>query len=60
MKQLITLLALLLSISTFAINDPDPERNGSINGTVIDKILQEPIPYVSIVIKDLNGEIITG
>jgi len=60
MKQLITLLALSLCISTFAFNDPDPERNGSINGIVIDKILQEPIPYVSIVIKDLNGEIITG
>ncbi len=60
MKQLITLLALLLSITTFAFNDPDPERTGSINGIVIDKILQEPIPYVSIVIKDLNGEIITG
>lgn len=60
MKQLITLLAVMLSISTFAFNDPDPERNGSISGTVIDKILQEPIPYVSIVIKDLNGEIITG
>ncbi len=60
MKQLITLLALMLSISTFAFNDPDPEKNGSITGTVIDKTLQEPIPYVSIVIQDLNGEIITG
>ena len=60
MKQLITLLAVMLSITTFAFNDLDPERNGSITGTVIDKILQEPIPYVSIVIKDLNGEIITG
>ncbi len=60
MKQLITLLAVLLSISTFAFNDPDPEKNGSITGFVIDKILQEPLPYVSIVIKDLTGEIITG
>ncbi len=60
MKQLITLLALMLSISTYALNDTDPEKNGSITGIVIDKILQEPIPYVSIVIKDLNGEIITG
>jgi len=60
MKQLITLLAVMLSISTFALNDPDPERNGSITGSVIDKSLKEPIPYVSIVIQDLNGEIITG
>lgn len=60
MKQLITLLAIMLSLSTYALNDPDPEKNGSITGTVIDKILQEPLPYVSIVIHDLNGEIITG
>ena len=32
----------------------------SISGTVIDKNLQEPIPYVSVVIKDLNNDIITG
>jgi len=62
MKQFITLLAIMLSVSAFAFTDPDPDsdRNGSITGIVIDKILQEPIPYVSIVLKDLDGEIITG
>ena len=64
MKQLITLLAIMLSISAYAFTDPDPdpdaERNGSVTGIVIDKILQEPIPYVSVVLKALDGEIITG
>jgi len=62
MKKLITLLALMLTISTYASIDPDPDSDkiGSVSGIVIDKILQEPIPYVSVVIKDLNDEIITG
>ena len=62
MKQFITLLALMLSISTYANIDPDPDsdKNGSVSGIIIDKNLQEPIPYVSIVIKNLNDEIITG
>ncbi len=62
MKQLITLLAVMLSVTTFAFSDPDPdpERNGSISGIVIDKNLQKPIPYVSVVIKTLGGDIITG
>jgi len=65
MKKLITLLVLMLSISTFAniytfaFSDPG-DKNGTITGTVIDKNLQQPIPYVSIVIKNLEGEIITG
>jgi outer membrane receptor protein involved in Fe transport len=66
MKKLTILLALLLSISAFAFNvtdlDPDPEsdKDGTISGVVYDKDLQQPIPYVTVVIKDLNGEIITG
>ena len=65
MKKLITVLVLMLSISTFAniytfvFSDPG-DKNGTITGTVIDKNLQQPIPYVSIVIKNLEGEIITG
>ena len=59
MKQLLVLLALFIGISTYAA-DLEPERLGKITGTVIDKNLQEPIPYVSIVVKTLSGEIITG
>lgn len=60
MNKFYTALVVMLSICTFAFATPNPDRNGSISGTVIDKNLQEPIPYVSIVIKDLNDEIITG
>ncbi len=61
MKQLFLLLAILVSIPTIA-NNPGPEEDkpGKISGTVIDKNLQEPIPYVTVVVKDLNGNIITG
>jgi outer membrane receptor protein involved in Fe transport len=66
MKKLTILLALLLTISTSAFNvnnfDPDPEsdKDGTLSGVVYDKNLQQPIPYVTVVIKDLNGEVITG
>ena len=66
MKKLTLFLALLLSVSTFASNvtnlDPDPEfdKDGTLSGVVYDKNLQQPLPYVTVVIKDLNGEVITG
>jgi outer membrane receptor protein involved in Fe transport len=60
MKQVFLLLALLISVSTFAINDPTTENPGKITGTVLDKILQQPIPYVTVAVKTLTGEIITG
>ncbi len=60
MKHLFLLTALLISISTFAINHSNPEKLGKIVGTVIDKNLQEPIPYVTVAVKTLGGEIITG
>ena len=40
--------------------DPEPEVLGKITGTVIDQNLQEPMPYVSVVVKTIDGEIITG
>ena len=60
MKQLFLLLTLFLSVSTFAFNDPTTENPGKITGTVLDKNLQQPIPYVTIAVKTLSGEIITG
>lgn len=60
MKQCIILLALILSFSSIAKTNPEPEKLGKITGTVIDKNLQEPIPYVTVAIKTLSGEIITG
>ncbi len=60
MNKFYTALVVMLSLCTFAFSRPNPDKNGSISGTVIDKNLQEPIPYVSVVIKDLNDDIITG
>jgi len=60
MKQLFLVITLFMSIISFAGNDADSEINGKITGTVIDQSLQEPLPYVSIVIKTLSGDIITG
>lgn len=59
MKQLLVLLVLFVSMTSYAA-DLEPERLGKITGTVIDKNLQEPIPYVSVVVKTIGGEIITG
>ena len=47
-------------MTTFAFSNPEADKDGSISGTVIDKNLQEPIPYVSVVVKNISGEIITG
>ncbi|MCW5520274.1 TonB-dependent receptor [Aureitalea sp. L0-47] len=60
MKQLFLVLALCLGVFSYAGIDPDSEIKGKITGKVIDKNLQEPIPYVTIAVKKLNGEIITG
>lgn len=49
-----------MSFSSFAAFDPTSEKPGKITGTVIDKNLQEPIPYVTVVVKTTDGDIITG
>jgi outer membrane receptor protein involved in Fe transport len=60
MKQLFVALVLLFGVASHAGIDPDSEIKGKITGKVIDKTLQQPIPYVTIAIKKLSGEIITG
>ncbi|PKA83690.1 putative outer membrane protein [Ulvibacter sp. MAR_2010_11] len=60
MKQLFLLITLLAGISSFGFTDPTTEKLGKITGTVIDKNLQQPIPYVTIAVKTLEGAIITG
>jgi len=60
MKQLLIVMALFVSMTSFSATDPEPDLLGKITGTVIDKNLQQPLPYVSVVIKTLSGEIITG
>ncbi|TVZ52994.1 outer membrane beta-barrel family protein [Dokdonia sp. Hel_I_53] len=60
MRNLILgILLFLTNLSYSNIAEP-PESTGSINGTIIDKQLQEPLPFVTITILDANGGIITG
>ncbi|MEZ4796056.1 MAG: outer membrane beta-barrel family protein [Flavobacteriaceae bacterium] len=64
MKKLITLCVLvLLSVqNTFANNLKSENKlvDGSISGKVLDDVLNEPLPYVNIIIKNEKGEIVTG
>lgn len=54
------IIALFIGAQSFAITNPDSEIKGKISGTVIDKALQQPIPYVTVVVKTTGGDIITG
>ena len=47
---------LVAATSTYAAND----LKGSVSGIVIDKNLQEPLPYVTVAIKQANGTLLTG
>jgi outer membrane receptor protein involved in Fe transport len=64
MKKLISLWCILLfTLSTqaktpFNLNSED--KTGTISGRVIDDKLNEPLPYVNIVIKNEAGETVTG
>ena len=60
MRQLILAVILLWSTVTFAKTSDPVDNIGSISGKVIDQILKEPLPFVTISIKDEQGKIITG
>ena len=63
MKQLITLCLLFISISIQATvtNSLNTEpKTGSVSGRVLDATLNEPLPYVNVIIKNTAGETITG
>jgi len=61
MRQLFLLALLLITVSAYPAVNPDPDDdNGKIRGVVMDKNLNEPIPYVTVAIKNEAGEIITG
>jgi iron complex outermembrane receptor protein len=60
MKHFFTLTVLLVSLSSYANFDPTSDKEGTITGIVIDKNLQEPLPYVTVVIQTLEGKTITG
>ena len=63
MKKLITLCLAMLFIvqNTQATSNNSTELiDGSITGKVLDATLNEPLPYVNIIIKNDKGDIITG
>ena len=60
MKQLAVWLLLCLPLFAYSNPNPDTEKIGTISGVVYDKNLQEPIPYVTVAIMDMNGQVITG
>ncbi|WP_081211502.1 outer membrane beta-barrel family protein [Salegentibacter sediminis] len=56
MKQLFLIIALFSSAISLANN----EVFGNITGEVIDEELKEPIPYATVVINDMEGNLISG
>ncbi|MGB1308448.1 MAG: TonB-dependent receptor domain-containing protein [Oceanihabitans sp.] len=61
MKKLIPILLLLFSITMQGQTAVQPLlKQGTITGRVIDNNLNEPLPYVTIVIKDSANKVITG
>lgn len=62
MRQLITICVLLLfsSYSAQANSISEVFKDGQITGTVIDDALNEPLPYVNVIVNKTNGELLTG
>ncbi|SFD31621.1 outer membrane beta-barrel family protein [Algibacter pectinivorans] len=62
MRPLIYLCAILFSISIAQAKTTDPkiDKTGTVFGTVLDATLQQPLPYVNIIIKDTKNANITG
>jgi len=57
------ILIICFSINLYSIAQMSKNklpRNGSISGKIIDKTTKEPLPYVTIVIKDMEAKTITG
>lgn len=59
MKQFILFCMLFASVVPSSIQAAN-DLKGSIRGSVIDKKLQEPLPYVTVAIKQTNDELLTG
>ncbi|MBJ6367846.1 outer membrane beta-barrel family protein [Snuella sedimenti] len=57
----ICLLIFFLSIKTFAFTPEKAiDKTGSITGKVLDAKLQQPLPYVNVIVKKTSGETLTG
>lgn len=60
MKKLLIVALILTSVTTFGFNVTETKGPGTISGVVLDKTLQAPIPFVTVVVKTLSGEVVTG
>lgn len=60
MKQLLYLAMALYSITSIASNRPAEDKKGILTGIVIDRKIQQPIPYVTVVLKNQLEEVVTG
>ncbi|MDJ0646198.1 MAG: TonB-dependent receptor [Flavobacteriaceae bacterium] len=61
MKTIIYAICFFVSFGTTAQMAKDKlPKNGSVSGKVIDAKTEEPIPYASIVVKDIAGKTVTG
>lgn len=59
--SLITLLCVVFSLSSYTIpNISEDAKKGTITGKVLDAKLNEPLPYVNVIIKNLEGSTLTG
>ena len=61
MKTIINVICLFLSLTVCAQMAKDKlPKNGSISGKVVDTKTTEPIPYATIVVKDMADKTVTG
>lgn len=61
MRKLFTIVLLLTAFSIQAQDKQNqPAKIGTVTGTVLDAVLNQPLPYVNIIIKDTNNNLITG
>lgn len=62
MRNLLAICALCLCTIFNVQANPNNEvfKDGQITGTVMDDALNEPLPYINIVVKNLEGDIVTG
>lgn len=60
MKHFIFILSLISFSISQAFHAPLEIDPGQVSGIVIDKDLKEPMPYVTIIINDLDGKLISG
>ncbi len=61
MRKLMIFCALLLLVFNGAhANSDETFKDGQITGVVMDDALDEPLPYVNVIVKDAAGETVTG